>query len=281
MAQTNAASCGIKLEIVRVVAQRLSDDQDRQGRIDGFAGKGWSLVATLVNSARLLEPSTGSDVEPQVAALGRRLRELRVSRGLGVRELARSINVSPSLISHIELGKGAPSVKTLYALVAAFDVPLSDLFVEAAPTSPPLSSASITSLAATRQNSSNLKDEPLGLSTDRPNGPVQRGAKRRVIQLEHGFRWECLTPGTDPDVEFMETIIAVGGGNPESEMKTHNGSEYGVVLQGKLGVKIAFDSYVLGPRDSIFFQSSLPHCMWNAGDEPVRSIWFVKGRSTQ
>jgi Cupin domain len=102
-----------------------------------------------------------------------------------------------------------------------------------------------------------------------------------VIQLEHGFRWECLTPGTDPDVEFMETIIAVGGGNPESEMKTHNGSEYGVVLQGKLGVKIAFESYVLGPRDSISFQSSLPHCMWNAGDELVRSVWFVKGRSTQ
>jgi Cupin domain len=53
----------------------------------------------------------------------------------------------------------------------------------------------------------------------------------------------------------METVITVGGGNPESEMKTHNGSEYGVVLQGKLGVKIGFESYVFGPRDSISFQS--------------------------
>src|SRR5262249_42593566 len=51
---------------------------------------------------------------------------------------------------------------------------------------------------------------------------VQRGSTRRAIQLEHGFRWECLTPGTDPDVEFMETIIAVGGGRPDSEKKSHN-----------------------------------------------------------
>jgi uncharacterized cupin superfamily protein len=78
----------------------------------------------------------------------------------------------------------------------------------------------------------------------------------------------------------VETIIAVGGGHPDSEMKTHSGTEYGIVLKGKLGVKIAFDSYILEPRDSIRFSSSLPHCLWNAGDEPVHSIWFVRGRST-
>jgi quercetin dioxygenase-like cupin family protein len=77
----------------------------------------------------------------------------------------------------------------------------------------------------------------------------------------------------------METIIEVGGGRPDSEMKTHNGTEYGLVLRGKLGVKIAFHSYVLKPRDSIRFESNLPHCMWNADDEPVHSIWFVRGRS--
>jgi len=200
---------------------------------------------------------------------------------MGVRELARSIHVSPSLISHIELGKGAPSVKTLYALVSAFDIPLSDLFVEVAPPSTTFPPAPATQPVARRLNSANLQGETKGTLAERPTGPVLRGVNRRAIQLEHGFRWECLTPGTDPDVEFMETIIAVGGGHPESEMKTHNGSEYGVVLRGKLGVKIAFESYVLGPSDSIFFHSSLPHCMWNAGDEPVHSIWFVKGRSAR
>jgi transcriptional regulator with XRE-family HTH domain len=227
---------------------------------------------------QLLKKERGLRIVPTLGAttdmlqLGRRLRQLRTSRGIGVRTLARMINVSPSLISHIELGKGAPSVKTLYALVAAFDVPLSEIFAE-------VSGASRPSRANGIAKPATVDDTRKPEAKHGSNRFIQRGDTRRAIRLEHGFRWECLTPGTDPEVEFMETVIAVGGGRPDSEMKTHNGTEYGIVLSGKLGIKIAFDTFILGPRDSIRFESNLPHCMWNAGDEPVHSIWFVRGRS--
>ena len=61
----------------------------------------------------------------------------------------------------------------------------------------------------------------------------------------------------------------------------HMGREYGLVLSGHLRVTIGFDEeqHELGPGDSIAFESSRPHRLENAGDEPVEAIWFVVGRS--
>jgi mannose-6-phosphate isomerase-like protein (cupin superfamily) len=35
---------------------------------------------------------------------------------------------------------------------------------------------------------------------------------------------------------------------------------------------------VLGPGDSISFDSTVPHRLTNPGDEPVRGVWVVVGR---
>jgi transcriptional regulator with XRE-family HTH domain len=243
--------------------------------------RGEKPVRSALRKKQLASSIVEPVVDSEMVQLGKRLRELRLARGLGVRKLARDTNVSPSLISHIELGRGAPSVKTLYALVAALDVPVSEMFITGAP---PIAENNAVPKASARVASSDWSSEKPRTGFIDPargsNAFVQRVDDRRRIQLEHGFRWECLTPGTDVDVEFMETIIEVGGGNPESEMKTHNGTEYGLVQRGTLGVKIAFETFLLKSGDSIRFESNLPHCMWNAGDEPVHSIWFVRGRST-
>ncbi len=60
--------------------------------------------------------------------IGERLREARQQRGMTVRGLARAIDVSASLISQIETGKSSPSVSTLYAITAALDISIEDVF---------------------------------------------------------------------------------------------------------------------------------------------------------
>jgi mannose-6-phosphate isomerase-like protein (cupin superfamily) len=50
------------------------------------------------------------------------------------------------------------------------------------------------------------------------------------------------------------------------------------VLSGTLEVIVGFDQYVLGPGDSISFDSTVPHRLTNIGDEPVHGVWFVVGR---
>jgi transcriptional regulator with XRE-family HTH domain/quercetin dioxygenase-like cupin family protein len=67
---------------------------------------------------------TGSVLPP----IGERLREARQQRGVTVRGLARAIDVSASLISQIETGKSSPSVSTLYAITAALDISIEDVF---------------------------------------------------------------------------------------------------------------------------------------------------------
>jgi transcriptional regulator with XRE-family HTH domain len=218
-------------------------------------------MRTTAKSAQTTKARPPAIERSEPGALGQRLRALRIAKGVGVRQLAEKVGVSASLISQIELGKGAPSVKTLYGLVKVLDVPMAVLF----------------------------ETDPSGQST-RPwradgnsiltNGGfskryVQDGANRRAIGLEHGFRWESLTPTSDPSVEFIELIIGVGGGaKDKTDMKTHQGREYGVVLRGQLGIAIAFETYTLKPRDSISFESTIPHCMWNAGRDEVHAIWM-------
>ena len=55
----------------------------------------------------------------------------RDRKGLTLRELARRLEVSPSLISQIETGKIRPSVRTLYAMLQEYDVSVEQLFADA------------------------------------------------------------------------------------------------------------------------------------------------------
>src|SRR5216117_833702 len=78
-----------------------------------------------------------SDVAPTSAAfdrvadaskIGARLRAERERLGISLRELARRVGVSPSLVSQIELDRVNPSVGTLYALVTELGMTMSDVF---------------------------------------------------------------------------------------------------------------------------------------------------------
>ncbi|MFT3663272.1 MAG: XRE family transcriptional regulator [Gordonia sp. (in: high G+C Gram-positive bacteria)] len=64
------------------------------------------------------------------AAVGRRVREIRVERGLSLSELARRAGVGKGSLSEIEAGGRNPTVETLYALCEPLDVPLTALVGE-------------------------------------------------------------------------------------------------------------------------------------------------------
>ena len=64
------------------------------------------------------------------AVMAANLRRRRVEADMSVRALARSVGVSPSLVSQIELGKANPSVGTLYAIVTELGLSLDQLFAD-------------------------------------------------------------------------------------------------------------------------------------------------------
>ena len=194
------------------------------------------------------------DFEP--SQIGGRLREEREQRGISLRELARRVGVSPSLVSQIELDRVNPSVSTLYALVTELGMTMSDVFGDAD------------------------ASEPVAPQPRDGDGPVERADNRRVIDLASGVRWERLTPHSEPDVEFLRVTYPVGAEScPDDALVTHGGREYGYVTSGTLGVRVGFDEYELGPDDSIAFDSSSPHRLWTVGDQAVEAIWVVIGRA--
>jgi transcriptional regulator with XRE-family HTH domain len=68
----------------------------------------------------------------ELSMIGRRLNELRVSKKLSLRELAKLANVSPTLLSQIEREVTEPSLTTLRSLSAVFGESMSALFSDPA-----------------------------------------------------------------------------------------------------------------------------------------------------
>jgi mannose-6-phosphate isomerase-like protein (cupin superfamily) len=62
-------------------------------------------------------------------------------------------------------------------------------------------------------------------------------------------------------------------------MMVHRGREYGLVLSGRIGAMVGFESYGLGPGDSIVFDAHSPHRFWTIGDEPAIVVWTIIGRA--
>ena len=196
--------------------------------------------------------------------LGERLRAEREHQQIGVRELSRRVNISASMVSQIELGRVMPSVSTLYAITTALGISLDDLFApgaDAAGSPTPVSEPA--------------RERP----AMRRHIPLQRASEQRSISLASGVRWELLTTEPDPDVEFLRTIYEVGAESaPADALMRHGGTEYGVVVDGRLGVTVGFETYTLEAGDSISFDSSIPHRLFNKADRPTHAIWVVIGR---
>ena len=199
----------------------------------------------------------------ELGDIGARLREERERARISQRELARRLGVSPSLISQVESGQSKPSVSTLYAIVTELGVSLDDVFQVHRHERAAIAAAAGAEAAAPENGV----------------GPVVRPSERHVIELDSGVTWERLTSHEHEDVDFLHVIYEVGGSSAcDDRLMRHAGREYGFVLSGLLGVKLGFERYELGPGDSIAFDSTVPHRLWNLGDEPVHGVWFVVGR---
>ena len=59
--------------------------------------------------------------------MGRRVRALRVERGLSLSELARRAGIGKGSLSEIEAGRRNPTIETLYALCGPMSVPMTAL----------------------------------------------------------------------------------------------------------------------------------------------------------
>ncbi|MGQ0849315.1 MAG: helix-turn-helix domain-containing protein [Actinomycetota bacterium] len=188
--------------------------------------------------------------------IGDRLREERTKAGISQRELARRLGLSASMISQLESGLSKPSVGTLYAIVTELNLSLDRVI-----------------------RGEDYRDGNHRSPTERVVSPLVHPEDRQSIDLASGVRWEELTATSEDGVDFLYATYEVGGASTaDASLMRHHGREYGYVISGTLGIEIGFQEYELSSGDSIAFDSTLPHRLFNKGDQPVCAVWFVVGR---
>jgi quercetin dioxygenase-like cupin family protein len=165
-------------------------------------------------------------------------------------------------------------VRTLYAVVSELGISLDELFDNHGATSTDAHALSPdTDTVVTRGAM------PDWMSAATTASPMLRAADRPALDLDSGVQWERLTAEHDPVIDFLHVTYEPGGAsNANGALVRHAGREYGVVLTGQLDVTVGFETYRLGPGDSISFSSDEPHLLANNSDAPAAGIWFVVGR---
>jgi transcriptional regulator with XRE-family HTH domain len=183
-------------------------------------------------------------------SLGKKIRKQRKAQQLTLVQLADSCNISPSFLSQIERDQATPSVTTLYAIADALGVSTASFFAE--PNSNNVVNAEVIKLSGAKVVRSDQRKKLIYPETQIVNellSPDLRGA----IQM----MWIVMPPGTD------------SGAQPF----IHEGEECGIILQGQLETWVGDEKFILGPGDSIYHSSNLPHRNKNIGEDDVIMVF--------
>ncbi|MGH2723685.1 MAG: helix-turn-helix domain-containing protein [Actinomycetota bacterium] len=178
--------------------------------------------------------------EHGTAELGARLRELRMSRNLSLRQLAQELGTSPSSLSMLENGKCGVALRRLRRLADFYGLTISRLMAGSGqrPTS----------------NNTAITRFPQVLESD---GFVERGRGvwYRLLDVGPGSTLQPFVLRLEPRAGFLRDALA------------HRGEEFVFTVQGEMELWVGNGSRTLKEGDVAHFDSSLPHAYQNRTDE--------------
>jgi transcriptional regulator with XRE-family HTH domain len=171
--------------------------------------------------------------------VGKKMRHLRRARGLTLQELAKKTGLSAAMLSMIERGKASPSVGSLVVISATLGLQIPEL------------------LGRPAQNEE----------------MVTREAKQNVIKTAEGVVHRVITKDTARGLEITLNDYARGTSNSAAPI-THQGFEYGLILDGALAVIVNGEEHRLKTGDLISYPSSEPHQIINRGRRRALALWI-------
>ena len=174
--------------------------------------------------------------------IGEKIKELRKEKGMSIADLANKSELSPSLISQIERNMVTPSIVSLWKIAQSLQVSVGYFFDE----------------------------EPKDIT----NPVVKKNQRKRITASNNNAIYELLSPDLNRKIEFLYITIKPGDYSTK-DFVVHEGEECGIVIKGKLMVKMKDREYILEEGDSIYFDSTIPHKYINIGDEVCESIWAM------
>ena len=175
--------------------------------------------------------------------VGTRLKDLRESRHISMRELARRSDLSANALSMIERNLTSPSVSTLNKLAMALEIPITAFF----------------------RNNPEKHNIVFCKATERTRVPFMKG-------LWEGLGGESFMGKMEA---FMLTLETGGSSGPHGML--HTGHEFVYCIRGKLEYEVAGEKYELESGDSLIFASQMMHRWRNAGPNVCNAIIVIAG----
>ena len=183
-----------------------------------------------------MEPITALDYK--IREMATRIREMREIVGFTPENMAEKTGVSVEEYIRCEEGKSDLNFAFIYRCASALNVNVTDI-IEGY--SPKLKSFTVT----------------------------RRGQGQQIAQA-HGMTYYNLAYAFQNRIAeplYVRSVYVPTAEQRDIELTTHDGQELDLVLEGQLMVQIGEHREVLGPGDSIYFDSETPHGMIAVGGQ--------------
>ncbi len=167
--------------------------------------------------------------------IGAKIRQLRESANVTIEEAALAAGIDVSQMARIETGEIAASMSTLIKIARRIGIRVGTI----------LDGGENPGPAITRRD-----EQVPSISTSNANTAAR----------EHLNFFALAARKTDRNMEPY--IVEVEYVEPSKEnMSHHEGEEFFYVFEGKVEFRYGAHSYTLGPGDTIYYDSIVPHCV--------------------
>jgi len=183
-------------------------------------------------------------MDKTITNLGKRIKEIRLRKGLTQEGLSARSGLTKSYISLLEAGKKIPAISTLSGIAVALGMTIGDFFEST--------------------------DDSSDVAVVKKNERVQVAQKGTPF----GYVYEALS--LQKKDRMMDPFIVKVLPSDKSKAKRvefeHAGEEFDFVIEGRIKYIINNQEYVLDEGDSIYFDSTLKHRVEAIGKKPALTL---------
>ena len=170
--------------------------------------------------------------------IGRKIKELRMQKGLTQEELANRSELSKGFISQLERDLTSPSIASLIDILQCLGTNLEEFFANTTP------------------------EQVVFKQTDY--------FEKKDIELKNEIRW--IIPNAQKNMMEPILLILEPGGSTYPDTP-HEGEEFGYILSGYVTITIGNNSYKVKKGESFYFVASKSHYITASKRYGAKLIW--------
>ena len=170
--------------------------------------------------------------------IGKKIKQLRLKKGLTQEELGERTGLSKSYISQLERDHTSPSIETLFSLLEVLGSSPKEFFDDGRPAAKIVFS----------------KDDHI-LNTDEDRG--------------YSVRW-LVSESNEKEMEPV--LLTLGPGGEFKEFEPSLSQTFIYVMEGQILLQLGTESYKAGAGDALYYEASHEHQLLNPGPSEARCL---------